>query len=116
MTETERAWLAGLLEGEGCFTASSGRLTKTRGQRKYIAVYLMSTDEDVVERGAALMGVACKPVKTTSEISRKPQFRAVVHGEKAAVIMRELLPLMGERRTARIKELLEHHDSFRKGA
>lgn len=99
MTENELHWLAGLLEGEGCFT--------TTGKAKcYPAVYMVSTDRDVVKRAAALMGCNVQILKHTSEISRKPQHRAVVQGTKAKALMEAVLPLMGTRRSERIRELL----------
>lgn len=88
-------WLAGLLEGEGTFDAHCG---------KYPRIRLAMTDRDVVGRAASLMDTTLRlslhpaPVKATwhSEIS----------GPRAAQIMREVLPHMGARRSAKIAEVL----------
>ena len=100
MTDQELGWLAGVLEGEGCFTTTGKR-------RPYVAVYFVSTDKDVTERVAGLMD--CSKVQTlkhTSDVSRKPQYRCVVQGKKARAVMESVLPLMGQRRSERINELL----------
>lgn len=101
MTDLEKTiWLAGLLEGEGCFTT-------TGAKKSYVAVYLVSTDKDVVETASEIMDCKVQTLKRISSVSRKPQYRAVVQGDKARKIMRNVLPFMGHRRTVRITELLE---------
>lgn len=99
MTDTERAWLAGLLEGEGCFTT-------TGKARAYGAVYLVSTDKDVVERAASLMDCNVHKLKHTSVVSVKSQYRAVVQGRKAGRVIEAVLPWLGARRAARAQEIL----------
>ncbi len=48
---TEIAWLAGLLEGEGCFYLERDRAKK----KKYPNIKLQMTDEDIVVKAAVLM-------------------------------------------------------------
>ena len=96
MTETEAAWLAGLLEGEGCFTLATPTC---------IRVYVKMTDKDVVERAAALMECrSVRPVKTKDGWS--DAWETAISGKRARPIMERVLPYMGHRRSARIKELL----------
>jgi hypothetical protein len=52
MTESDLAWLAGLLEGEGCF-----HFTRTA----YVVISM--TDEDIIERAASLMNSKWHAVK-----------------------------------------------------
>jgi hypothetical protein len=103
-SERELYWLAGILEGEGYFAGESGY----RGEKRRCMIQLGMTDLDVVERAAKLMGV--------EEITTLPQpegyktkYRISIGGDKARDLMRSLIPIMGERRTARIQEIL---DSF----
>lgn len=98
MTEIELAWLAGLLEGEGCFSVRKDRDTPT--------VEVKMTDLDVINRVAMLMGRTVTPVPPANDRCL-PQYRARLQGEPARELMRALLPYMGQRRSARIKELLE---------
>lgn len=95
MTSTERAWVAGLIEGEGSFTFNG------RGPR--IAVRM--TDEDVVRRLPALTGVG-RIYAEKRDPPRKPTWVWVVAARLDAFrLMKELWPLMGQRRRQRMVEV-----------
>ena len=105
MTEGEIQWLAGLLEGEGCF----GAWGPIRGGRRLrAAVSLKMTDRDVVERAHALLGL--ETIVMTKGDSRGKGWSDTyvwqANGATAERIMRLVLPYMGERRTAKINEIL----------
>lgn len=93
---TEIAWLAGLLEGEGCFA--------TRGTGHNPIIQLIMIDKDVVIKAAKIMG-SHKVVKNKID-SRggKQLFRTVLYGANAIEIMQKVYPFMGERRQAKIQE------------
>ena len=97
MTDIELAWLAGLLEGEGCFSY--------RRDRDIPTVEVKMTDLDVINRVARLMGRTVTPIPAQRE-GYQPQYRARIQGEPARELMRRLQPHMGKRRAARIAELL----------
>jgi len=110
--ELDIAWLAGLLEGEGCFHVSS----PTTG-RPGILVYLQMRDYDVVLRAQQLMGAGKIGHRKRSLHNPKHNdtFQISVHGRKAEPVMRDVLPYMGERKAAQISgilsmEGLSHHD------
>jgi hypothetical protein len=99
MADNELYWLAGLLEGEGCFSNRSDRYCSP-------LIQLVMTDRDVVVRAARAMGahkvIECKvPRKADKKI-----YRTNVYGSTALQLMRDLLPHMGERRSAKILEIL----------
>lgn len=96
-------WLAGILEGEGCFVGPAP------SKWNHIAIQLMMTDRDVVERAAVLLGGQVAQLKRRKE-HYKDGYRCIIGGKKAAAIMQKLLPLMGERRSNRIKTLLLKYD------
>lgn len=91
--EEETAWLAGILEGEGCFARASG-----------VMVILQMTDQDIVERAAALMGASRMTV--VEREGCKPLYSVKVYGDVAEALMRRVRPLLGSRRGARVDELL----------
>lgn len=89
------AWLAGLLEGEGSFTHNGG----------CPRVSLRMTDKDILERFAKELGVEYQeeaPPKSHWNMI----FRCNIYGDRAAVLMERILPWMGERRSAKIRECL----------
>lgn len=94
-------WLAGLLEGEGCFGLSSG----------CIRISLNMTDRDIVEQVADLFG--CR-VSTYQPLgNRKRVYSAEIFSNRAAGWMMTLYSLMGERRKIKIRESLLHWKSQR---
>lgn len=88
-------WLAGLLEGEGTFDAHRGRYPRIR---------VAMTDRDVVGRAASLMDTGLR--LALHPAPAKPTWHSEVSGPRAAAIMREVLPHMGARRSAKIAEVL----------
>ncbi len=109
MEATDLAWLAGLLEGEGCFREHP----TTAG--RYPCIQLKMTDRDVVERAAALMGGnAIVPVQPKRPGS-KEAYRTTVVGSRAVALMEELLPLMGRRRSAKVRDLLSRAEGSSSG-
>src|ERR1700744_1320606 len=95
MSEIEIAWLAGILEGEGCF---SFRGTPT--------ITVVMTDHDIVERVAKLFN---KHVHESdgAKAHHKRIFRASIYGDAAIAMMKIILPYMGVRRTAKINEIFD---------
>lgn len=94
MTEIECAWLAGLLEGEGCF----------RFQRTAYVILSM-TDEDIVDRAAKLMGGHVRRIPKRSH-QTKDVFSTQVLADKALSVMASVLPYMGSRRSQKIKAVI----------
>jgi hypothetical protein len=98
---TQIAWLAGLLEGEGTFhTSHTGSF--------YVRVTLEMTDEDVVRKAAQLMEDApvSGPRIRKKGLGTKPYYSTSISGYKASRVMAAVLPFMGRRRAAKIRELI----------
>jgi hypothetical protein len=97
MSDVDVAWLAGLMEGDGCFF-----LNKHYGPR----VQLTMTDFDVVRKARDKTG-ACGSVREYQPVGgRKPALKWEVSGKLAIDLMKKLLPHMGERRSLKIRELI----------
>lgn len=99
-------WLAGLLEGEGTFTA--------KGRGSWVGVGVEMCDRETVERVAGMLGA--------SGISRDdggrdkgwdPTYRIKISGNRARPWLATLRPLMGERRRAAIDRALASWDPIR---
>ena len=100
-------WLAGWLEGEGCFSLHkqihAGKLYQ------YPRIVAGSTDKDVLQRVAQLLGVkVLGPYLglTKRPPRKKPFYECSVTGTGATEWMMTLYTLMGQRRKARIREVL----------
>ena len=98
----EIAWLAGLLEGEGCFAFY-----------KSPWILLQMCDGDVVRRAALIMDAPwAGPIdmnrwRSIGTTPRKPLYRCRITGDQAAWWMHQVYWFMGERRQAKIREALE---------
>lgn len=104
--EFERYWLAGLLEGEAYFG-----LNPTSKRTVSPIVELNTVDRDVIlrvqgiyrGRYAVAVNVHTRPPRHEGY---QPQYHLACLGLAARAIIADLEPLMGERRRARIAELL----------
>ena len=102
----DELWLAGLLEGEGTFVNTGG----------YPVIKVTMCDGDVLERAAAVMGVAKVWRKDADRSARhgwSPAFETGVTGARAAELMRAVRPLMGERRRGQIDAALDRYHPIR---
>lgn len=98
----DTVWLAGILEGEGCFDSHRG---------KYPRVRVVMTDRDVVGRVATLFGSSIR--LTLLPAPKSSTWHAEVQGDKAVAVMEAVLPYMGARRSAKIAEILSAYASRR---
>lgn len=105
MTRDELIWLAGWLEGEGCFLYSEHKNNSPK-----IIIQVFSTDYDVIERAAKIM--QSKRVRTMPPRNQSNGgYRTEVQANRAAELMQMLLPFMGKRRSSKIRECLEKWDA-----
>jgi len=94
------AWLAGLLEGEGTFTAKAGR-------GSWVTISVEMCDRATVVRAAAMLG-ASAIWRDANDIDRgwKPTYITKVSGNQARPWMATVRSLMGHRRQAAIDRAL----------
>jgi hypothetical protein len=103
MTQVEIGWLAGLFEGEG--TISIPRSTPKKS-RSGVALRVVSTDCDVIERVRDVTGVGY--VYASMPPLRKPYWTWVVQLKRdVARLLLAIYPLMGTRRQHKIAEAAE---------
>lgn len=119
MTRRERIiYLAALFEGEGCFTA----LRPKNKSKTSIRMHLWMSDEDIIRWAAELVYSLILRRDAHPEIykkipvvgvvkSRKPLYGFILNGERAIFIMKEILPFMGLRRSAKIMEVIQAYES-----
>ncbi len=102
MTTEEAAWLAGVLEGEGCFDLN-------RGDSRYPRVRVEMTDRDIIVRIKALVGggsILEKPGKQVQHSTTyNLQIAAMAQVQK---LFEAILPWMGIRRGKQIRLLMEN--------
>jgi hypothetical protein len=109
LSETDVAWLAGLLEGEGYF----GMIRSRVGGKvyRYPRVGVTMTDRDVIDRVAAMFDTKVYAVKPGPQ-SNLESYRFTLVGTRAAELMVALRPWMGGRRQAKIDATLAEYGAI----
>lgn len=104
MSDVDRAWLVGLFEGEGCI----GLLHKS-----YPTLIVSMSDEDVIRRAHAVAGVGrVSPRRALTKSGKRMWSWWVGRCDDAAALIETMLPLLGRRRSARARQVL---DLYRNG-
>ena len=101
ISETEKYWLAGILEGEGSFFARTRkRNPKYSGPwvQKCPSIQICMNDKDIIAAVASLMGTSFWP--------RGKMYMTAVTGPRAITLMTLLEPIMGIRRQKQIRRTL----------
>ncbi len=100
-------WLAGLLEGEGSFMKGSPK--KPNKPR----IHIKMTDEDVIQKVSEIFRVTYYgPYQINNKKSEaiwKSYYVTVLTSSRAIDLMKELRPLMGQRRQGQIDAVIESY-------
>lgn len=99
MTERERWWVVGFLEGEGSFGC-----WKRDGDNVRLTVQAGNTDREPLERLVCYCGGGIRPPWQPKK--GKPILLWHLHARAAAALMRELRPFMCPRRQVQIDDAL----------
>jgi hypothetical protein len=102
ITEADKCWLAGYLEGEGSFVKGP---PSNPGSP---IIQVCSTDEDIIAKAADLFGVKYhKTKRKTNNQKHKTVWVVKRNGTVAVEIMEMLQPLMGKRRQSQIQKAID---------
>lgn len=99
MKETEIAWLAGIIEGEGNFGVCDNKSKRFR-------IRVRMTDEDIINRVSCLFQNKYHQIKKVKD-GCKPVFEVSVSGKNALKIYKLIEPYMGIRRRNKVQSILE---------
>lgn len=95
-------WLAGILEGDGCFSF--------RGERNRPVLSLSMTDEDVVKRAADIFGASVHVYHPKNHF--KSVYETIVSCRKSISFMELLLPYLGQRRQNKINDIFKKYFEY----
>lgn len=110
MNETQTAWVAGLIEGEGYISIERKRYTSVTGvvqSYAYPRVAVAMSDEDVIRKLHKITRCGnVRPFQPTG--NRKKMYRWVVSDSREAqAILKAVLPHLGNRRAKKAREVLK---------
>ena len=111
MNSRDFLWFCGLFEGEGCFYVQKSKGGKdNRISYRYPKMQINMTDRDVLERVAEITSISTI-YKRKPRPRRKQQYSWYVNRTADVLaLMKQMLPHMGERRSAKIEELLQEFE------
>jgi hypothetical protein len=111
-TSEEIAWAAGLFEGEGHLSQMRHRRRKDGATTVSLLAGLVSTDQDVVARFHAIVGVGNVTIRQPSNPRAKRQWiwQAAAVDDVRRVV-RLFAPWLCTRRAARVAEVLAAYDA-----
>lgn len=93
------AWIAGILEGEGCFGLQNHGKTPN--------ITLRMTDYDTVYKARMILGGGSKiSQQSYPEMNWKTSYSCIVIGKRAIEWMMTIYKFMGKRRKEKIKEII----------
>jgi hypothetical protein len=105
-------WLAGIIEGEGCFSpALRAKWPEYRNPR----IRIEMTDKDVICKASMILHGSIKISQNAWASKRNGhqiKYTVEVTGKPAMDWMIMLYPMMGERRQAKIKEVLAQYNHW----
>jgi hypothetical protein len=102
LTEIEKGWIAGIMEGEG-----SLKWNEKGSSQGQIRLQLQMTDKDVVEKLANLLETNITE-HLPKNLNHKKTWRiSIKNWDKVEEIAKTLLPYMGNRRTEEYSLVLE---------
>jgi hypothetical protein len=115
LTETDVAWIAGLLEGEGYFGIDNR--SKDRYEVSKIPpapfIKVSMVDEDIIQRLSKLLDKSYFSPSRKTVKDKQVYTLHIGEKEKVLFILQKILPYMGVRRGERITECISHLQTWK---
>lgn len=115
LTETDIAWIAGLLEGEGYFGIDNRPKGKYKVSKTPPAPFIKISmvDEDVIQKLSNLLGKSYFSPSRKTVTNKQVYTLHLGEKEKLLFLLQKILPYMGVRRTERIRECISHLQTWK---
>ena len=115
LKETDIAWIAGLLEGEGYFgidNRSKGRYEVSKTPPSPF-IKISMVDGDIIERLSKLLDKSYFSPSRKTVTGKQVYTLHIGEKEKVLFVLQKILPHMGARRGERIKESISHLQTWK---
>jgi hypothetical protein len=114
LTETDIAWIAGLLEGEGYFGIDNRqRNYKVSKSPPAPFIKISMVDEDIIQRLSKLLDKSYFSPSRKTVKDKQVYTLHIGEKEKVLFILEKIIPYMGVRRSERIKECISHLQTWK---
>jgi Fe-S cluster biosynthesis and repair protein YggX len=115
LKETDIAWIAGLLEGEGYFGIDNRSKDRYEVSNTPPAPFIKISmvDEDIIERLSQLLDKSYFSPTRKTVTGKQVYTLHLGEKEKVLFVLQKILPYMGARRGERIKESISHLQTWK---
>jgi hypothetical protein len=114
LTETDIAWIAGLLEGEGYFGIDDHqRNYKVSKSPPAPFIKISMVDEDIIQRLSKLLNKSYFLPSRKTVTGKQVYTLYIGEKEKVLFVLQKILPYMGVRRGERITECISHLQAWK---
>ena len=115
LTETEIAWIAGILEGEGYFGIDNRSKDRYEVSKSPPAPFIKISmvDEDIIQRLSKLLDKSYFSPSRKTVKDKQVYTLHIGEKEKVLFILQKILPYMGVRRGERITECISHLQTWK---
>ena len=115
LTETDIAWIAGLLEGEGYFGIDNRSKDRYEFSNTPPAPFIKVSmvDEDIIQRLSKLLDKSYFSPSRKTVKDKQVYTLHIGEKEKVLFILHKILPYMGVRRAERITECISHLQTWK---
>ena len=115
LTETDVAWIAGLLEGEGYFGIDNRSKDRYEVSKTPPAPFIKVSmvDEDIIQRLSKLLDKSYFSPSRKTVQGKQVYTLHIGEKEKVLSILQKILPYMGVRRAERITECISHLQTWK---
>ena len=116
LSETDIAWIAGLLEGEGTFglDARSVRRSKVSTAPPAPYIKIAMTDEDVIQRFSGLVKKSYFSPKRGTKTGKKVYIVHIGDRETLNSLLPKIYPYLGKRRQPQVQKCLDALTDWKK--
>lgn len=102
MTDVERAWLAGIYEGEGTFYYDSAS--------KYPTLRIKMIDRDIIQRVADFFGNVVESYEDNRKETYQKMYVAAIRGQPSIRIIGKIWEFLGKRRKKQVRDVIDQSE------
>ena len=105
LNETDAAYIAGLIDGEGTITL----IRKHKNENRQLSVSISSTEKNLLDYVKSVTGVGKITNKRTSKPHHAPSFAYAVYNRQALALLQQILPYLKSYKYKRAELILKDY-------
>lgn len=90
LSETEAAYIAGLIDGEGTITLTR----KHRGENRHLAVSISNTETDLLQFVLRAVGAGKITTKRIARAHHTPSYTYAIYNRQALALLEQVIPFL----------------------